>query len=132
MNKVQDKQIFTTFDSFSVLALITGALVLVGSIISNAMVDQRLGQAKSRTRQLALEIAAGGYRGLQKQVFAQGQERGPASSSLDLRPEGRIGMDPWGSPYYYKMTEGVDGELKVTVLSSGPNRIRETFDLGLV
>ncbi len=126
--KQQNKQVFTTFDSFTVLSLVVGVIVLVGSIVSNAMVDQKLKFAKERSGQLAAQILAGGYRGLESQALAEYSNRSPASKDLDLSPEGRIGMDPWGSSYYYKLSEISDGRVQVIVLSSGPNRIRESFE----
>jgi hypothetical protein len=126
----EEKRAFTTFDSLSVLLLLFLGFGLVGSIITNTLVDQKEKIAFERTHQLAVQIAAGGYKGLQDEAqIAYGiKERLPASSQpkVDIKPEGRIGMDPWGMPYYYVVREDHTGNRIVAVLSSGPNRSRES------
>lgn len=124
-DKSKEIQVFTTFDSLSVLGVLAFTLVLIGSIVSHALVDQRVPQAQKRTRQLASQIAIGG---LNSPMIADAiNESSPSRTlasfqKLDIRPVGRIGMDPWGSPYYYRLFVAQNEQLKVLVLSTGPDR----------
>ncbi len=63
--------------------------------------------------------------------------RGPASVKLDpkaatLRPEGIIGLDPWGRPYAYKYFRDEQGRTAFLVLLSGGKNVHiETKISGL-
>lgn len=142
---MEEKHKFTTFDSVSVLVLLTFVLVLVGAIVTNAMIDQRLDQAKLRSKQLAMQILVGGFSS-NYSGYGKFNKKSPvlnaSESDIDqdigrdiasvsdyfIAPEGRIGMDPWGAPYYYKISTLQDSPLvEVSVVSSGPDKIRQTF-----
>jgi hypothetical protein len=129
---MEEKQSFTTFDSLSVLALVAGVLVLISSIVSNAFAERKEDRAKLRTEQLAVQILANGKKDLQDVKHRDVNDRSPASVSntakVDIRPEGRIGMDPWGVPYYYRVFQDTSGRNTVVVFSSGPNRRRELIE----
>jgi type II secretory pathway pseudopilin PulG len=128
---MKENQSFNTLDSISVFSLIITVMLIVVSIFYHNVTDHKLHLARERTYQLALQLVSGGYQGLQDEGKLNGvwTDRGPASiAKLDLNPEGRIGMDPWGSPYYYMLTNNTEGMRDVIVLSSGPNRKRETYD----
>jgi len=123
---MKENQQFTTFDSFSVLSLLGVVLLLVGSIVSNAVIDQKESHARRRADQLAVQLLVGGYDAIRNSL----DERSPASaSSSETRHEGRIGMDPWGSPYYFRIFSGEDGRVQsVLVYSSGPNSDCDTSE----
>lgn len=124
MQNIHNKREFTTFDTFSVLALVSSVFVIVASLVSNAKPNQKDELAQVKSRQLAIQIATGGYRS----TLSDQSERSLASSKLDLKPEGRIGLDPWGVPYFYKLIENGEGIKTVTVLSSGPNGRMESLE----
>jgi hypothetical protein len=126
---VKENQQFTTLDTISVISLVCGVLVLVGSILSNSLIDRRESRAMLRTEQLAVQILAGGYKFMHEDSRLFGVNRVIASQpKVDIRPEGRIGMDPWGSPYYYRVIEDIRGDTFALVYSSGPNKKRESSD----
>lgn len=136
---MEEKHKFTTFDTVTVLSLVAGVVFLVGAIVTNALIDQKLDRATSRSRQLAMQLLVGGvsappvdYRKLNtKQPVENSQKpdlgRSPASTTDWLiDPVGRIGMDPWGAPYYYELKSTETGVFTVAVVSSGPNKKLET------
>lgn len=136
---MEEKQNFTTFDSFSVLALMAGVIVLVGAIVTNAMIDQRLERAQTRAQQLAAQILVGGISRSSMEYVKNSKSRtGGASSNNDqsrgiasitpveIDPTGRIGMDPWGTPFFYKISNHENGERMVEVISAGPDRVLQS------
>lgn len=127
---MQENQSFTTFDTVSVLGLVLVVLVTVTTIISRSMGERKELQAHKRARQLALQILVGGVRtAVAPPLRGDDKTRDLASfAEVDIKTEGRIGMDPWGRPYYYRIIEDGSGKVAVAVLSSGPNRQRETFE----
>ena len=125
---MKENQQFNTIDSVSVLALVTGVVVLIGTIVSNAMTDRKEDRAKIRSEQLAMQILVGGYKSLSDSKEITSERDLASAEKLDLRPDGRIGMDPWGRPYHYSMTLSEDARLKVFVYSYGPNGEKETME----
>ncbi len=101
-------------------------LVLSGSILLKPLLsppnDEKQAQAKTRAESL-------GYQLLQlqadsrKPVKSLGQGRGPASvegEGMAFKSEGSIGIDPWGSPYKYRVVQNRPDEPEVIEIWS-PN-----------
>lgn len=140
---MEENQNFTTFDSVSVLALLSGVIIIVAAIVTNAMIDTRPERARTGTMQLAQQIIVGGLTksaGEQLKISKNkrarkpgnfDQSRGIASvTTTSIEPEGRIALDPWGQPYFYKITLSETGETSVEVISAGPDKILQST-LGL-
>jgi hypothetical protein len=124
---MEEKQSFTTFDSLTVLGLIFGVFLIVTTIISHSMTDHRSNKALVRAQQLAAQILIGGYKNsLTEEV--NGVRRIASMPKLEIEPVGRIGMDPWGMPYYYRVFTDKSDHVKVVVLSAGPNRALNTTE----
>lgn len=125
--KAEENHKFTTFDSVIVLALFVVVSALIVSIVSNATADQRELLAKERSQQLAIQILAGGYKSFlhdDVKLFTMSGRQPASESEISIPIEGRIGMDPWGKPYYYRILEN-SGKRSATVVSSGPNQVRD-------
>ncbi len=130
----EEKHIFTTSDTVTVLGLMLGVGLLVFSIVTNAMNNQTTGKAQIETQRLALQILSGGYqfKGLDKN---QTEVRGLASERRvepGLTPSGRIGVDPWGEPYFYRSFIDQSGQKVAVVYSSGPDLKSETSESSFV
>jgi hypothetical protein len=132
---MEENQSFTSIDSLSVLALSAGVIVLVWSILANSLPDRPEVRAKKRSEQLAVQILANGLKASPESSQNFNEVRAPASlkmtMKLDIRPEGRIGMDPWGAPYFYRVFQDAKGRETVVVFSSGPNRRRDLVEEAL-
>lgn len=124
---MEEKQTFTTFDSLSVLGLVFGVILIVTTIISHSMIDQRSNRASKRAQQLAAQILIGGYKSALTED-GNNSRRIASTSKLEIEPVGRIGMDPWGLPYYYRVFTDKRDRVKVVVLSAGPNRALNTTE----
>ncbi len=120
---MEEKQGFTTFDTFSVVGLVVGVGMLVFSIVSSAMTSQNSVKAQVETQRLALQILGGG---LQYSSANSTSMRGPANISDGLDGKGRLGLDPWGKPYYFRVYSDSNGKKAVVVYSSGPDEKLET------
>ena len=127
---MEENKVFTTFDTFSVLALVTGTILILASIVSSAFSDQKSQEASRRAHQLATQIISGGFKNLlhEDSLPSSDSKRMIASQlSAKIPEEGRIGMDPWGRPYYYRVVDFKGGH-KAFVLSSGSNGVRDSID----
>jgi Type II secretion system (T2SS), protein G len=123
---MEEKQTFTTFDTFSVVGLIVGVGMLVFSIVSNAMTSQNSVKAQIETQRLALEIIGGGLQYTNANGDSQ-SARGPANIvGGNLEGKGRLGLDPWGQPYYFRVFNDNNGKKTVVVYSSGPDQMPDT------
>jgi hypothetical protein len=123
---MEEKQSFTTFDTFSVVGLVLGVGLLVFSIVTNAMTSQNGVKAEIEAQRLALQIMGGGLQYTNANLDSR-DVRGPANIVAEgLEVRGRLGMDPWGQPYYYRVYTETDGKKSVVVYSSGPDQRPET------
>lgn len=134
MNNTEEKHIFTTFDTVSVLGLVVGVGLLVFSIVTNAMNSQTTVKAQIETQRFALQILSGSYHG---NAIGTNKTavRTPASATNNangLAPAGRIGIDPWGEPYYYRNYVDQKGMKVAIVYSSGPDQKAQTNDSNFV
>ncbi len=129
----EEKRIFTTFDTFSVVGLVAGVGLLVFSMVSNAMNSQSNVKAQIETQRLALQIVSGSY---QTQTIGgtKNSLRGPASSTQGegLAAQGRLGADPWGEPYYYRTYTDLTGKKVSVVFSAGPDMKPQTDESSLI
>ncbi len=110
------------------LAIMMALLLIVGSvsggIVSEAFEDVRPHYAALEVEHLAINLSQSEV-GLNKVLDpAQSQSRVPASVQAGLVNE--ISKDPWGTPYRYKVLKAQSGQIKVIVVSAGPNKIFES------
>jgi len=124
---MEEKQGFTTFDTFSVVGLVVGVGMLVFSIVSSAMTSQNAVKAEVESQRIALQILGGGLQYSSSSAEPQAV-RGPANLSDGLEVKGRMGIDPWGEPYYYRVYSDVNGKKSVVVFSAGPDQKPDTND----
>lgn len=136
---MEEKHKFTTFDSVTVLGLLSAVIILVLGIVTNATLDQKPRRAKARTKQLAMQILVGGFSTSKIELvnLSAKNERGAAKdtvvsrvpaneSQFSLKPEGQLGVDPWGIAYHYSIAQTDSGRTIVMVASSGPDKILQT------
>jgi hypothetical protein len=117
-----ENRTFTTFDSFSVLSLLIFVIILVGTIISSAMINQRETQVRKKASQLGLHILLGGQLVSEENVDSKTKDRRIASEvATDDSDLGRAGSDPWGNAYYYKIRSNVANRKSIVIVSSGPD-----------
>ncbi len=120
----------------SVLALILCVIFIVTVIITNSLFDNRLVRARDEAKLLAVQIISGGLTKSKIDILKNGKgkkDRKPSNNDQarsiasvvvtpSITPEGRIGLDPWGTPYFYKITVTDMGEAVVEVLSAGADK----------
>jgi hypothetical protein len=124
---MEEKQTFTSTDTFGVWGLVLGVALIVGSIFSNAMTDQRHGQAMAKAEVLGHQILSGGFKSLTSSL--EEDSRQPASSAgATMTAEGRVGTDPWGQQYVFRVWSDARGRRVAILLSVGPNGRRDTED----
>ncbi|OFZ12252.1 MAG: hypothetical protein A2Z20_04380 [Bdellovibrionales bacterium RBG_16_40_8] len=100
------------------------------SIISNSFIDQKKQQAIRGAEMMASQIISEGYKSLYRDDAKKSSSHGrtiSSQSTTKIPVEGRIGMDPWSHPYYYKVFE-YDEKRKVFVLSFGADGVRNSVD----
>jgi hypothetical protein len=143
LQKNKKNQQFRTFDTILVVVLLLGVASISGSIVHEALRDDRIERARFRAETLAQQIVTGGVSALVAlpptdrvpDLAQQAPSRGPASvgeseNETQLKDgwvEGHIGRDPWGRPFRFKLIQGREGSpLRVLVWSPGPNARYET------
>lgn len=133
-NKIQQ---FTTLDLLLAGALASVALVTVGSILWEVSRDNRRERARLGAEALVQQMVAGGLGFAEKATessadssrrFASADntnssETGAVHPTLPTLFDGKIGKDPWGRPFHYRLLRTVDGQpLRIWVWSDGPNQ----------
>lgn len=135
---MEENRLFTTFDTVSVLALMMSAAVLITTIVTGALSDNKNIQARRHADEIAARLIVSGaqWNDEASQGESPADGRAPASALPQREPtnriqQGNIGLDPWGSPYQYRIYNAVDGDVYVSVVSGGPNGVIETRDVAL-
>ncbi|MCX7978210.1 MAG: hypothetical protein N2578_04335, partial [Bdellovibrionaceae bacterium] len=95
--------------------------------------EERL-QAKLRAEVLGYQVGQLYIEQLQEQgsfSSISGSHRGPASTASPEAEEssGLMGSDPWGRPFFYRVTRDSEGRTWVVMWSNGPNGVLETVGL---
>lgn len=122
------KPVFRTIDILGLIFLIGLMTTISGTILAQAMQNDKPRRARSNAQTLAQQIRAEQSR-IHEHLSGQ---RGPASDSSTqpaaLLTGGTIGHDPWGNPYHYvvRKEEAPSGDHQklrgwVYVWSDGPD-----------
>jgi hypothetical protein len=108
---------FKTTDLALTMALMVIVFAVSGGIVSEAFQDSKTGLAQTQAEHLAVGL-------FDPSQTESSNSRSPAS--FGDRPAAEISMDPWGAPYHYKILKTDTGEMKVVVVSAGPNKKLES------
>jgi hypothetical protein len=117
---------FNTSDVLGVYAALLVVGLTIFGVARSAAHSYGGSEAHRQMSQLARQIASQGFSTILEDPDTG--QRKPASIGND----GRIGRDPWGSPYTYKVFEYGNGRKAIVLLSPGPNRKRDVKDTDFV
>jgi hypothetical protein len=115
---------FKTIDLALMVALLLIVASVSGGIVSEAFEDVRPHYAALEVEQLAANLSQSEIASVQSPDLLMPKSRIPASVNDTLHSE--IALDPWGTPYRYRIFKTPNGQTKVIVLSAGPNKKFET------
>lgn len=138
--KNKEIQTFKTSEAVSVLVQFSVVVAIIIGIIYNNSSESHEDSARKSMNSLTSQLLAGGIKMAPNN--AQSLDGRQPASVLDRLnfaemggPEGRIGRDPWGHSYHYKVVKsdkvgfvvlisgGPDGEIQTdyTQIQTGPN-----------
>lgn len=131
MENIQENQPFTSKDVISVFASLALLLLVAVNSFSHAFADYKGNGAQREMAKLSLQLMSHSEDFQPgKAIDPSAELRGPASTepqgvidSLGL--EGKIGKDPWGEPYQYRIFEKASKVYAVVIWSNGPNSTQE-------
>ena len=116
-----------TMDVIGVCVLMTVVIGLSSVIISREMRDSHQATGLDEARNLAFQLANGGFVNSRPDPRQPASEKNTDSTYGVFRSAGEIGQDPWGAAFRYLVLRDPAGDpTHVVVWSSGPNRQRET------
>jgi hypothetical protein len=124
IKKDEELQEFSGFDTVSVFALAVGVVVIVWSLVTHAMNDQRLTRAHVEAERLALQLLSAPSPIVQDANLS----RGPSSGPRGVVNSGQIGLDPWGRTYSYREMLDSESRRVIIVYSMGPDGFAQTTD----
>tara|TARA_B100001248_G_scaffold262716_1_gene261423 strand:+ start:17769 stop:18239 length:471 start_codon:yes stop_codon:yes gene_type:complete len=123
--KIKEKHGFTAADMLMCLASLIAIIVLVLPIILKQSSSHAHNEAMYRARSLSNELVSK----IQDMQQPTGMRK-PASKSGAFKPEGIVGIDPWGNPYHYRVLKDVYGQpTHLVVWSWGSNAKEETQNI---
>ena len=111
---------FKTTDLALMVALILIVASVSGGIVSEAFEDVRPHYASLEVEHLAVNLSQSEIARTQATESVGSKSRVPASVNESLTSE--IALDPWGTPYRYRIFKASNDQTKVVVLSAGPNK----------
>ncbi len=119
---------FKTTDLVLTLALLVIVFSVSGGIVTEAFQETSSNLAVTEAEIIATQI-------YQKAQTGKVALREPAShNETNEKRSSEISEDPWGRPYHYKTLKSQSGNMKVFVVSAGPNKKLESnldkFDTG--
>ncbi len=123
--KLEENQSFKTSDALVSLALLGAVTFILGAILLNNIGDGARDFALRDMESLSSQLLAGGLKSL-PEAGPLVRQRGLASittGGLGLAAtggEGRIGKDPWGAAFHYKVLTGQKVGY-IVVISGGPD-----------
>lgn len=101
----------------SVYGALTTVVVAVILLLQGTRTSFGGGEAQREMIQLARQVLSGGL----STLAPEDSSRTPASQSEVNTNEGKIGLDPWGHPYQYRVFETTGGYRSVVIWSHGPD-----------
>jgi len=114
-----------------VIAFILG----FSAVVRHKLIQNDVDLALRGSSSLAEQLAGGGIQVLPEKIDEKlGGGRKPSSilgrRATEEALEGKIGIDPWGAPYSYRIIKSSSRGQKavIVVWSSGPNQIKETTE----
>lgn len=133
----KSNQRFTGSDAFSVVVLGLTTLGIALSILTEAFQDDTRERAQAKAESLAHQMASAKLavsEEMPDSAKIPSSNRGPASVSKDSATqsvlsqfEGKLGLDPWGQPFHYKLLRSAENKtLRIVVWSNGPDKIPNT------
>lgn len=133
MQNTQKNQGFNAKDVFLVFFFL-GAFVAIGMYtFADFFTDKNLVKCKDDVESLTAQIMVGGLKTLPPGAISSRNVASISATSnapkfqTRLNSEGRIGKDPWGQPFHYKIVSDPKGEARyIVVFSYGPNNTKET------
>ena len=119
--KVMENQGFRGKDVVGVYTAMLVVGLALFFLVKNTAQSMGGAEAHREMAQISRQILSDGLASLDSDGKS---DRSPASLEDGL--SGRIGQDPWGNPYYFKVYEVGTLNRAVVLWSSGPNGNRET------
>jgi hypothetical protein len=120
-----ENQRFNTSDVLSVYGSVLCCFIAVFLLLRGPFEEFGGSEAQREMIQLSRQILSDGLSTLDPNVQSS---RGPASKDEGNSAEGRIGSDPWGRPYHYRIYQFGRGYRSVVIWSLGPNGLRDTTE----
>lgn len=124
----EKNQSFRTLDLLALVGLVGTVGTIFGAIIAQSFHDSRPTRAQITAEAVARQIQT---RHKQGSSLPSGS-RSPASTNSVAFVEGKMGKDPWGRPFRYRVSRSdgaTNGKARVYVWSDGPNG-KSDFDEG--
>ncbi len=100
------------------MALLVIVFSVSGGIVTEAFQDTSSNLAQAEAEKIAVSV-------FDRNGTGAVALRGPAAVG-DNASVAQISQDPWGLPYHYKVLKGPNGDMKVVVVSAGPNKKLES------
>lgn len=123
--KIKQFQQFKTLDVISVFALLGVVLAVVGHVFWSNMGDKKHAFAKKDMESLSGQLLAGGLNSLPSAKNERSIASVPSLQIEKMGSEGKIGKDPWGEAFHYKVLHSKQKSY-VVVISGGPDRQMQT------
>lgn len=99
-------------------------LILISVPWGTAWNESKVLRARNKAEVLGYQLAQLYQENFKKTLEGPKGLRNIASTDTDMvefKPEGLMGIDPWGQPYKYSIQQVSPEQLRVTIWSMGPN-----------
>jgi hypothetical protein len=122
--KTKENQQVKTGNILGVIALVLILLIMICLPWGGYFHESKVLRARSKAEVLGYQLAQIYQENLKKTTESLKTSRSIASDSemVEFKPEGLMGIDPWGQPYKYIIQQVGSEQLRVLIWSMGPNQ----------
>lgn len=120
--KSKENQIFSTFDTLTVLGAVIAVGIVIFPILNRQIEVQHIESARLETERISQEL-------ILKNLARVLPKEGVRMIASDVGAP-TLGSDPWGQPFQYKVLRNAYGQpTHIAVWSMGPNKKDDTREI---